>query len=101
MTPLLEISVESLASAIAAERGGAHRIELCSDLSIGGVTPTAELMRNARAAVKVPIFHDSPARRHLCLLRLRTRSDAPRHRSRQILQNGRPRPRRPSHRQYG
>ena len=56
MTPLLEISVESLASAIAAERGGAHRIELCSDLSIGGVTPTAELMRNARAAVKVPIF---------------------------------------------
>lgn len=56
MTPLLEISVESLASAIAAERGGAHRIELCSDLSIGGITPTAELMRNARAAVKVPIF---------------------------------------------
>jgi len=56
MTPLLEISVESLASAIAAERGGAHRIELCSDLSIGGVTPGAELMRNARAAVKIPIF---------------------------------------------
>ena len=56
MTPLLEISVESLASAIAAERGGAHRIELCSDLSVGGVTPNAELMRSARAAVKVPIF---------------------------------------------
>ncbi len=49
MTPLLEISVESLAAAIAAERGGAHRIELCSDLSVGGVTPSAELMRNARA----------------------------------------------------
>jgi len=56
MTPLLEISVESLASAIAAERGGAHRIELCSALSVGGVTPNAELMRSARAAVKVPIF---------------------------------------------
>jgi len=56
LRPLLEISVESLASAIAAERGGAHRIELCSDLSIGGVTPSAELMHSARAAVKVPIF---------------------------------------------
>jgi len=56
MTPLLEISVESLASAIAAERGGAHRIELCSDLSIGGVTPSADLMRKTRAAIKIPIF---------------------------------------------
>jgi len=53
---LLEISVETIGSAVAAERGGAHRVELCSDLSVGGVTPSAELMRNARAAVKVPIF---------------------------------------------
>src|SRR5579859_1309722 len=56
MTPLLEISVESLSPAIAAERGGAHRIELCEYLAVGGVTPSADLMRKTRAAVKLPIF---------------------------------------------
>ena len=56
MTPLLEISVESLGSAIAAERGGAHRIELCANLSVGGLTPCEELMRKTRAALKIPIF---------------------------------------------
>jgi len=56
MTPLLEISVETLAAAIAAERGGANRIELCEDLSIGGITPCDDLMRKTRAAVKIPIF---------------------------------------------
>ena len=55
-SPLLEISVESLGSAVAAELGGAHRIELCSDLSVGGLTPSESLMRKTRAAVKIPIF---------------------------------------------
>jgi len=53
---VLEISVESLDSAIAAERGGAHRIELCEFLALGGVTPSEDLMRKTRAAVKIPIF---------------------------------------------
>ena len=53
---LLEISVESLSSAVAAERGGAHRIELCEYLAVGGVTPSEQLMRDTRAAVKLPIF---------------------------------------------
>jgi copper homeostasis protein len=35
---LFELCVESLASAEAAERGGADRIELCTQLEIGGVT---------------------------------------------------------------
>jgi len=56
MTLLLEISVESLSSAIAAERGGADRIELCEFLSVGGVTPSEGLMRETRAAVTLPIF---------------------------------------------
>jgi len=53
---LLEISVETLDSAMAAERGGADRIELCGDLSVGGVTPDAKLLRAVRAQVHIPIF---------------------------------------------
>jgi len=53
---LLEISVETLESALAAERGGADRIELCGNLSAGGVTPDAELLRAVRAQLRIPIF---------------------------------------------
>ena len=53
---LLEISVEALESALAAERGGADRIELCRNLSVGGVTPDADLLRAVRAQVRIPIF---------------------------------------------
>jgi copper homeostasis protein len=53
---LLEISVESLEAALAAERGGADRIELCKDLSLGGVTSSADLIRAVRAQVRLPIF---------------------------------------------
>jgi copper homeostasis protein len=53
---LLEISVESLEGAMAAERGGADRIELCGELSMGGITPSAALMSAARAQVHLPIF---------------------------------------------
>src|SRR5260370_27871897 len=41
---------------MAAERGGANRIELFSDLSADGVTPCADLVRTVRAQVHVPIF---------------------------------------------
>jgi copper homeostasis protein len=53
---LLEISVESLESALAAERGGADRTELCGDLTLGGVTPGADLLRALRANLRIPIF---------------------------------------------
>jgi copper homeostasis protein len=53
---ILEISVETLERALAAERGGAHRIELCSELSQGGLTPDAELLRSVREMVRIPIF---------------------------------------------
>ncbi len=52
----LEISVETSEAAVAAERGGAQRIELCADLPSGGLTPSEDLMRTARAKVKLPIF---------------------------------------------
>lgn len=53
---ILEVSVENLGGAQAAERGGAQRLELCDDLSAGGVTPNEKLMSTVRAAVKLPLF---------------------------------------------
>ena len=53
---LLEISVETLEAALAAQRGGADRIELCGNLNIGGVTPSIALMRAVRAQLRIPIF---------------------------------------------
>jgi copper homeostasis protein len=53
---ILEISVESVEAAMAAERGGASRIELCGNLREGGTTPGTKLMRALRERVRVPIF---------------------------------------------
>jgi copper homeostasis protein len=53
---LIEISLETVADAAAAERGGADRIELCGGLKVGGVTPGVQLMRRVREMVRIPIF---------------------------------------------
>jgi copper homeostasis protein len=53
---LLEISVDGLGKVMAAERGGADRIELCADLSVGGLTPSQELLCSVREKVRIPIF---------------------------------------------
>ena len=53
---LLEISVESVGAAVAAERGGASRIELCANLQVGGVTPSRDLLRVVRVRVRAPMF---------------------------------------------
>ncbi len=53
---LVEVAVESLDAARAAAAGGADRIELVTDLSIGGVTPSEELTGNVRDDVDVTVF---------------------------------------------
>jgi copper homeostasis protein len=53
---VLEISVESVEAAMAAERGGAQRIEFCSNAREGGTTPSDELLRAVRVRVTLPIL---------------------------------------------
>jgi copper homeostasis protein len=50
-----ELCAESLASAQAAEAGGADSIELCSELECAGVTPSPALMISTIAAVSLPV----------------------------------------------
>lgn len=52
----LEICVGSVEHAVAAERAGADRIELCAELSVGGTTPSVALMKAVRASVRIPIY---------------------------------------------
>lgn len=53
---LVEACVDSVASALAAERGGAGRLELCDNLFDGGTTPSAGMISAVKAAVRIPVF---------------------------------------------
>ena len=54
-TFLFELCVESLEAARVAQAGGADRIELCADLSTGGVTPDFDVLQAAIEALTIPV----------------------------------------------
>jgi copper homeostasis protein len=55
-TAFFELCAESKEAACAAEMGGADRIELCSALERGGLTPSAELMAASIGALAIPVY---------------------------------------------
>jgi len=51
----LEICANSVASAVAAQDGGADRVELCQSLEVGGVTPSYGQIKLARQSLHIGI----------------------------------------------
>ena len=52
---IFELCADSLQSCLAAGRGGAHRIELCTSLEVGGLTPDATLIGAACSKSGLPV----------------------------------------------
>ena len=52
---ILEICVNSYQSAVNANTAGAHRIELCSEISVGGTTPSYGLLKKVMADIDIPV----------------------------------------------
>ena len=54
--PILEIACFNLESALAAQRAGADRIELCDDYASGGITPPFDTISKARQLLSISLY---------------------------------------------
>lgn len=53
---MLEVCVDTTTAAVAARAAGAGRIELCSALDVGGVTPCQSLIQSVRRLIDCPLM---------------------------------------------
>lgn len=52
----LEICAGTLRSALAAQEGGADRVELCDNLAEGGTTPSYGMIKTCKSLLNIPVF---------------------------------------------
>ena len=52
----IEIACFNLESALIAQKAGVDRVELCADMSVGGTTPTIEMIKQARENLTIDLY---------------------------------------------
>jgi copper homeostasis protein len=52
----IEIACFKLESALIAQKAGADRVELCADMSVGGTTPSIEIIQQARENLTIDLY---------------------------------------------
>lgn len=52
---IVEVCANSLQSALNAQLAGADRIELCSELGVGGITPSYGLLKKVKEVIRLPV----------------------------------------------
>ena len=52
----IEIACFNLESTLIAQKAGADRVELCADMSVGGTTPTIEIIKQAREHLTIDLY---------------------------------------------
>ena len=86
MKKILEVCVDSLASARNAILAGADRLELCSALAVGGLTPYKALLQQIRMESEIPVrclmrpragdFHYTPEEIQMMAMQVRSLKEA-------------------------
>ena len=52
----IEIACFNLESSLIAEKAGANRVELCANISVGGTTPTIEIIQQTRKNLTIDLY---------------------------------------------